>query len=249
MAWYNAQRLLDPHAPPTRVAPSTQAPPPSSGGSSTRPSSPFASSSGPAAGRRPCSGAGRRRSPDGDLRRVDQEGACVAGGPQEAPRALLGESADARLHRARGPASGADHARAGPRRAVHGQRGPPGGPRRRRAWARAVGDASTRGGFAGVVDSRVPHPTISEASAETEGEFIERLRDDGAQHGLIVIAPHGGEIELNTDRQAERLRSRLGLRVASAWRCKGWDRDGGPSRPGTSPPPSSTRPASPVSTV
>ena len=39
------------------------------------------------------------------------------------------------------------------------------------------------GGFAGVVDSRVPHPTISEKRAETEGEFIERLRDDGAQHG------------------------------------------------------------------
>ncbi len=81
--------------------------------------------------------------------------------------------------------------------------------------------------FAGVVDSRAPHPTISEARAQDEGEFIERLRDDGAQSRLIVIAPHGGAIEPNTDRQAERLRSRLGLRVASVWRCKGWDRDGG----------------------
>jgi phage replication-related protein YjqB (UPF0714/DUF867 family) len=77
--------------------------------------------------------------------------------------------------------------------------------------------------FAGVVDSRVPHPTISEERAEDEGEFIERLRDDGRQSRLIVIAPHGGEVEPFTDRQAERVRSTLGVRRASAWRCKGWD--------------------------
>jgi phage replication-related protein YjqB (UPF0714/DUF867 family) len=82
--------------------------------------------------------------------------------------------------------------------------------------------------FAGVVDSRAPHPTISEERAEGEGEFIERLRDDGRQTRLIVIAPHGGEIEPFTDRQAERVRSRLGVRRASAWRCKGFD-DGGPA--------------------
>jgi len=85
----------------------------------------------------------------------------------------------------------------------------------------------TSGEFAAVVDSRVPHPTISEERAEAEGEFIERLRDDGRQRRLIAIAPHGGEIETRTDRQAERVRSRLGSGVASAWRCKGWDRDGG----------------------
>ena len=81
----------------------------------------------------------------------------------------------------------------------------------------------TSGEFAGVVDSRVPHPTISEERAEAEGEFIERLRDDGRQARLIVIAPHGGHIEPFTDRQAERVRSRLGVRRASAWRCKGFD--------------------------
>jgi phage replication-related protein YjqB (UPF0714/DUF867 family) len=79
------------------------------------------------------------------------------------------------------------------------------------------------GEFAGAIDSRVPHPTISERSAEAEGEFIERLRDDGRQSRLIAIAPHGGDIELHTDRQAERVRSRLGIAAASAWRCKGWD--------------------------
>ena len=79
------------------------------------------------------------------------------------------------------------------------------------------------GEFAAAVDSRVPHPTISEERAATEGEFIERLRDDGRQSRLIAIAPHGGEIEPFTDRQAERVRSRLGAGAASAWRCKGWN--------------------------
>jgi phage replication-related protein YjqB (UPF0714/DUF867 family) len=81
--------------------------------------------------------------------------------------------------------------------------------------------------FAATVDSQVPHPTISEARAEAEQEFIERLRDDGRQSRLIAIAPHGGEIEPRTDRQAERVRSRLGAGVASAWRCKGWGEDEG----------------------
>jgi phage replication-related protein YjqB (UPF0714/DUF867 family) len=81
--------------------------------------------------------------------------------------------------------------------------------------------------FAGVVDSRVPHPSISENRAESDGEFIERLRDDGRQSRLIAIAPHGGEIERHTDQQAERVRSRLGVGRSSAWRCKGWNGDGG----------------------
>jgi phage replication-related protein YjqB (UPF0714/DUF867 family) len=85
----------------------------------------------------------------------------------------------------------------------------------------------TSGEFAAVVDSRVPHPTISEDRAEAEGEFIERLRDDGRQSRLIAIAPHGGDIELHTDQQAERVRSRLGVGAASAWRCKGWNGDRG----------------------
>ena len=83
------------------------------------------------------------------------------------------------------------------------------------------------GEFAAVVNSRVPHPTISEKRAEAEGEFIERLRDDGRQSRLIAVAPHGGDIERHTDRQAERVRSRLGVGAASAWRCKGWNGDRG----------------------
>ena len=64
------------------------------------------------------------------------------------------------------------------------------------------------------------------SEAEAEGEFIERLRDDGRQRRLIAIAPHGGDIEPRTDAQAERVRSRLGAGGSSAWRCKGWDGDG-----------------------
>jgi phage replication-related protein YjqB (UPF0714/DUF867 family) len=80
----------------------------------------------------------------------------------------------------------------------------------------------------GVVDSQVPHPTFSERKARANNEFIERLADDGAQAFLIALAPHGGGIEPRTDRQAERVTSRLGPAAASSWRCKGWKEDGDP---------------------
>jgi len=63
--------------------------------------------------------------------------------------------------------------------------------------------------FAGVIDSQVPNPTLSEAAAERNDEFIERLDDDGLRTGLIAIAPHGGDIERHTDEQAELLASAL----------------------------------------
>ena len=75
--------------------------------------------------------------------------------------------------------------------------------------------------FDGVIDSQVPHPTLSDGDAEDLGEFVERLHD-GASAAVIAIAPHGGDIELNTDRQAEHLASRLSAHGASSWICKGW---------------------------
>ena len=81
--------------------------------------------------------------------------------------------------------------------------------------------------FEGVVDTQVPHPTLPEDEAEAASELIERLDDDGRQRGLIVIAPHGGAIERRTDDQAERVATRLAGKAVSAWRCKGWKRDGG----------------------
>jgi phage replication-related protein YjqB (UPF0714/DUF867 family) len=85
----------------------------------------------------------------------------------------------------------------------------------------------TNARFAGTLDSRVTHPTLTDAEAEACSEFVERLEDDGANEGLIAIAPHGGDIERCTDRQAERVAERLAARGVSSWRCKGWKRGGG----------------------
>jgi phage replication-related protein YjqB (UPF0714/DUF867 family) len=84
----------------------------------------------------------------------------------------------------------------------------------------------TTGEFAGALDSQVPHPTFNDAEAEAHDEFVERLEDNGTNTGLLVIAPHGGDIEPFTDQQAERIASFAG-KVVSSWRCKGWKRGGG----------------------
>ncbi len=76
--------------------------------------------------------------------------------------------------------------------------------------------------FDGTLDSQVPHATYSDAEAKCNGEFVERLDDDGAHTGLIAIAPHGGDIEAYTDWQAERVTSQLSCKEVSSWRCKGW---------------------------
>src|SRR5215470_5391409 len=65
------------------------------------------------------------------------------------------------------------------------------------------------GEFAAALQSQVPHPTFNDAQAAANSEFVERLDDDGVHTGLIVIAPHGGDIERHTDQQAERVASRL----------------------------------------
>jgi len=83
--------------------------------------------------------------------------------------------------------------------------------------------------FDSLVDSLVPHPSLTDAAAEHESEFVERLDDDGSQTGLIALAPHGGDIERHTDQQAERVASQLGAGVVSSWRCKGWKFGGGAS--------------------
>ncbi|MFV8756351.1 poly-gamma-glutamate hydrolase family protein [Nannocystaceae bacterium ST9] len=65
---------------------------------------------------------------------------------------------------------------------------------------------------------------LGDAEAQAQGELVERLIDDGNETGLIAIAPHGGAIEFNTDRQAEAVSLALGC---SAWICKGWKVGGG----------------------
>jgi phage replication-related protein YjqB (UPF0714/DUF867 family) len=75
--------------------------------------------------------------------------------------------------------------------------------------------------FDGLIDSQVAHPTLNDTDAEKLGEFVERLHD-GASATIIAIAPHGGDIELNTDRQAEHVATRLAPFGASSWLCRGW---------------------------
>jgi phage replication-related protein YjqB (UPF0714/DUF867 family) len=76
--------------------------------------------------------------------------------------------------------------------------------------------------FEGTLDAQVPHATLADAEAERNGEFVERLDDDGMHTGLIVVAPHGGDIEPHTDQQAQHVASQLAGKGVSSWRCMGW---------------------------
>jgi phage replication-related protein YjqB (UPF0714/DUF867 family) len=73
----------------------------------------------------------------------------------------------------------------------------------------------------GVIDSQVPHPTLTDAQAQELGEFVERLHD-GHSATLIALGPHGGDIERHTDDQAERVATRLAGFGASSWICRGY---------------------------
>jgi phage replication-related protein YjqB (UPF0714/DUF867 family) len=81
--------------------------------------------------------------------------------------------------------------------------------------------------FGGKIDSQVPHPTYTDAEAEANSEFVERLTDNGRHRGLIAIAPHGGDIERHADEQAERVGKQLSAKCVSAWVCKGFKQGGG----------------------
>ncbi len=80
--------------------------------------------------------------------------------------------------------------------------------------------------FAATVRAQVPNPVLTEAEAKERSEFVERLADDVFHKGLIAIAPHGGQIELYTDAQAERVAAVLASNGVSSWRCKGYDANG-----------------------
>jgi phage replication-related protein YjqB (UPF0714/DUF867 family) len=91
-----------------------------------------------------------------------------------------------------------------------------------RAGLRGRRRLGTDEGFAAVVSTPAAAPTLSDAAAEEGGEFVERLDDDGARRSLIVLAPHGGDIEPHTDEQADRVAACLADFGVSSWRCKGW---------------------------
>nr|GLK36501.1 hypothetical protein GCM10017611_33580 [Rhodococcus wratislaviensis] len=73
-----------------------------------------------------------------------------------------------------------------------------------------------------ILDPRCIATAMTEEEAEKEGEFIERLEDDGRHHRLVVLAPHGGAIETRTDQQAEQVVGSLGSCDSTLWACKGW---------------------------
>ena len=78
-----------------------------------------------------------------------------------------------------------------------------------------------------MLDTKVVDPDLSDREARDAGELVERLDDDpGSQTQLMVIAPHGGDIEEHTDEQAYLMRRRLRAFGAWAWVCKGWASDG-----------------------
>ena len=58
-------------------------------------------------------------------------------------------------------------------------------------------------------------------------EFIERLTDNGVNQRLVVIAPHGGNIEKFTDLQADYIREQFSSDHVSEWICKGFKKGGG----------------------
>lgn len=83
--------------------------------------------------------------------------------------------------------------------------------------------------FPARVLAEVTHPTLTDAEARQSGEFVERSDDDGVDAGLLVLAPHGGQIEPFTDQQAERVAANLAGKPVATWRCMGWAPKGGPS--------------------
>lgn len=74
----------------------------------------------------------------------------------------------------------------------------------------------------GKINSQVTDPTLTDDKAKEKSEFVERLTDNGRHRGLIVIAPHDGDIERHTDEQAERVGKRLSSKCISLWICKGF---------------------------
>ena len=75
----------------------------------------------------------------------------------------------------------------------------------------------------GEVKAQITITGIDDKEAEERGEFIEYLSHDDRNHKLVVIAPHGGEIEQWTDKQAEYVRNYyFPSECVSLWICKGF---------------------------
>lgn len=81
--------------------------------------------------------------------------------------------------------------------------------------------------FTGNLNAQVTAVGLTVSQARCNSEFIEQLDDNGHHRGLIVIAPHGGDIEEYTDEQAEHIGKQLSSKCVSVWVCKGFKEHGG----------------------
>lgn len=77
--------------------------------------------------------------------------------------------------------------------------------------------------FSGSCDSACVKNALTDVELQAQGEYGERLSDEGTG-GLVILAPHGGLIENYTDEEAERCFSQLQAQAkpCSSWRAKGW---------------------------
>lgn len=78
----------------------------------------------------------------------------------------------------------------------------------------------------GVVKAQIMIEGLDDYEAEKLGELVEHLSHEEQNRKLIVIAPHGGEIEPWTDKQAEYIRNHLPCDRVSMWLCKGFSTPG-----------------------
>jgi phage replication-related protein YjqB (UPF0714/DUF867 family) len=81
--------------------------------------------------------------------------------------------------------------------------------------------------FTGNLNAQVTAVGLTVSQARCNSEFIEQLDDNGHHRGLIVIAPHGGDIEEYTDEQAEHIGKQFSSKCVSVWVCKGFKEHGG----------------------
>lgn len=93
-----------------------------------------------------------------------------------------------------------------------------------RMGSKARERVGTANPFGGTLIKPVVASNLTDAQAQAADECVERLVDDGNNSGLVVIAPHGGDIEFNTDPQAEAVVAALGC---SSWIIKGYKSGGG----------------------
>jgi phage replication-related protein YjqB (UPF0714/DUF867 family) len=85
----------------------------------------------------------------------------------------------------------------------------------------------TEGPFQCKINSQVAAVGLDDDHAKDYSEFIEHLTDDGQNSELVVIAPHGGDIEEHTDEQAAHVAKQLPSNCVPVWMCKGFKKGGG----------------------